>query len=327
MAGRLPDDLVSEARHWLAGGRVVDVAQAVAFAALAGHVAVRRADANLLRATLDEAGEDAEAITVLETAEAEPIPPFGLAPAGPEEIDEVPYSLDLTVAYDGPGKLDTVDEAARTAVEGIGTLGLWRSWRYPAVDTPWPPPRRVYLVQTNEEPWTAAAVVQTALDEAGEVHPQVEAFADPGSLPVFQRTALSFAALLWASTPAGPMPVTAAPTVFSADHSLLHDEEADRAMAYLEAGVPLLITPERGPDVAASGASATVPAGFRTDGNWIWSEAVAYYLGRYRFAPDSDLLDHLRRAGPTPPALDAVTLHRALSALYSGLAADSIGRS
>jgi hypothetical protein len=325
MAGRLPDALISEARRWLADDRLIDIAQAVAFAALAGQVGVRPADAALLRVTLEEAGEDLDAIAGLETTEADPVPPFGLAPAGPDGIDVVPYCMDLTVAYDGPGMLDEVDEAARSAAARISALGLWRSWRYPVVDTPWPPPRRVYLVQTDADQWTAAAAVQTALDASGETHPQVEAFADPGSLPIFQRTALSFAALLWSSTPAGPIRVAAAPAAFPGDHRTLEDDEADYAIAYLEAGVPLMITPDRLPDVVIPDAGATAPAGYRTDGSWIWSEAVAYYLGRYRFAPEPDLLDHLRRAGPTPPEVSAVTLHRALTALYSATA-DGSGR-
>jgi hypothetical protein len=324
MAGRLPDALVSEARRLLADDRLTDVAQAVAFGALAGRVAVRPAEADLLRATLEEAGEDLDAIAALATTEAEPAPSFGLAPAGPGDIDGVPYCVDLTVAYDGPGRLDAADEAARSAVAGSGAIGVWRSWRYPAADTLGPPPRRVYLVQTDAEPWMAAAAVQSSLDAAGETHPQVEAFTDPGLLPVFQRTALSFSALVWASTPATPIRVAAAPATFPGDHPPIEEEEADRVTAYLETGIPLLVTPDRAPDVVIAGAGTTVPTGYRTDGTWIWSEAVAYYLRRYGFAPEPALLDHLRRAGPTPPTPDAVTLHRALTTLYSGAAGESV---
>jgi hypothetical protein len=33
-----------------------------------------------------------------------------------------------------------------------------------------------------------------------------------------------------------------------------------------------------------------VPTGFRTDGHWIWSTAVEYYLDHHSVAPDSRLL-------------------------------------
>ncbi|MET9690450.1 hypothetical protein ABZY81_18530 [Streptomyces sp. NPDC006514] len=39
------------------------------------------------------------------------------------------------------------------------------------------------------------------------------------------------------------------------------------------------------PDRLDPARSRVVPAGFRTDGLWVWSDQIAYYLERYRCAP------------------------------------------
>jgi hypothetical protein len=39
---------------------------------------------------------------------------------------------------------------------------------------------------------------------------------------------------------------------------------------------------------------AVVPMNFRTDGHWVWADAVAYYLRTYGLAPGADLLEHIR---------------------------------
>ncbi|MEV4759502.1 hypothetical protein AB0J86_31020 [Micromonospora sp. NPDC049559] len=332
-AGRLPDELTAEARRWLADGDVLGVAQAVTFAALAGRIALTPADADLLAATLAEAGADADAVAALERSETEGQGWFGLAPVGPDVLatygDEVPYSLDLTAGYDGPGGADPTDEAVRAAVSGgevagVAILGVWRSFRFPARDTRWPAPRRVYLVQaaTADDAVLVpvAPALQDALAAAGEAHPQVEVFAEPGALPAFQRTALGFGALLWAPAPAEPIRVA---RLFDSDGPVvpagrdgLSGEERDRVLGYLDAGAPLLISPNHTEDVADPARGAVVPVAFHTDGRWIWPEASAYYLAEHGIAPDADLLADIRAAGYRAPEVDAVSVHRALTRLY-----------
>jgi hypothetical protein len=46
--------------------------------------------------------------------------------------------------------------------------------------------------------------------------------------------------------------------------------------------------PERGP---------VVPLGYRTDGTWVWQEAMAYYVLRHGVAPELELLCHIEARG------------------------------
>lgn len=336
MSGRLPDELITASRRWLSEGEFVDIAQAVVFAALAGRLAMTEADAVLLSDTLAEAGEDTEALAEVERAATDPLPPYGLAPVSPEELaehgDTVPYSIDLTVPYDGPGAADGIDQVAVAAVaaqfgDGMPATALWRVWRFPAIDTQWPPPRRIYLLQGGDEAAlpALAARTQDALELVGETDPQVEAFLSPDDLPAYQRTALGFSALLWtAAPPVVPLVARVYDTFdpeggpgFAPDHPRLDGAERDRVLGYLAEGAPLLITPTRSPDVVDAEAGDVVPAGFFTDGHWIWTDAAAYYLRTYGLAPDPDLLDAIRANHYLPPEVDVVAVHRALSILYA----------
>ncbi|MEU6206773.1 hypothetical protein ABZ814_24675 [Micromonospora musae] len=338
MAGRLPDELIAEARRWLVAGELVEIAQAVVFAALAARVAVTEAEAALLAEALAAAGEDVEALADLERSEADPQPLYGVAPVSPEVLaehgDAVPYAVDLTQPYDGPGRADEVDAAAVAAMPSLtadaSARALWRTWRFPAMGTQWPPPRRVYLLQADDEAVlpALAAALQDALSAAGEENPQVEAFVDADGLPAYQRTALGFSALLWTATP-GETPAVARvfdtfePGVgpgFEPDHPELDESEAERVARYLDEGVPLLITPDLAPDVVDPARQPVVPTAFRTDGRWIWSDAVSYYLRGYGLAPDPALLADIRQSGYQPPEVDAVALHRTLSVLYASVA-------
>jgi len=46
-----------------------------------------------------------------------------------------------------------------------------------------------------------------------------------------------------------------------------------------------------------------VPIHIHTDGEWVWSESLAYYAQWYGFAPDPELLEHIRRRGYRWPDL------------------------
>lgn len=340
MAGRLPDELIVETRRWLAEGELVEISQAVVFAALAGRIAVTGAEATLLADVLGAAGEDVEALAALERSDADPQPRYGVAPVSPEVLTEhgpdVPYSIDLTVPYPGPGGPDGVDAAAAAAAASIAAgypvRALWRFWRFPAGDTRWPPARRVYLLQADDEASLPGLAVrlQDALAAAGETHPQVEVFLDPDTLPAYQRTGLGFAALLWTAAPAVVPLVARVFDTFAPDsgpgfeptHPRLDEAERERVAGYLDAGVPLLITPDLAPDVLDPERPEVVPAVVRTDGRWIWTDAAGYYLRGYGLAPDAGLLEAIRANDYLPPEVDAVAMHRALSVLYATATGD-----
>ncbi|MEU4339254.1 hypothetical protein AB0F59_32175 [Micromonospora lupini] len=339
MSGRLPDGLICACRRWLAEGEIVEIAQAVLFGALAGRVPMTDDDAHLLSGTLADAGEETDALADIERVLIDPQPLYGLAPVSPQELaehgDRVPYSIDLTVPYDGPGAADETDHTAVATVraqceEGAPLRALWRAWRFPTMEARWPPPRRIYLLQADAEAAlpALAAGLQDALELVGESDPQVEVFRDADELPAYQRTALGFSTLLWTATPAVAPLVARVYDIFDPQlgpgfdpaHSRIEGEERDRVLSYLGEGAPLLITATRSPDVVDPTAGEVVPTGFFTDGRWIWTEAVAYYLRVYGLAPDPDMLDAIRAQGYLPPDVDTAALHRALSTLYSPLA-------
>jgi len=69
--------------------------------------------------------------------------------------------------------------------------------------------------------------------------------------------------------------------------------ERDRLLAYLTSGTPVLITTARAADVLRPASGPVVPTGFRTDGEWIWTDSVAWYLEQHGLAPDEDLVAHI----------------------------------
>ncbi|MFP5373259.1 MAG: hypothetical protein ACLGI3_21305, partial [Actinomycetes bacterium] len=265
MAGRLPDELVTEARDWLAAGDLVAIAQSVAVALIVGRVPAAGADLDLLTGTLRAAGADADLLGVVERSDEEPQLLYSMAPVAPEVLAEhrnsIPYSLDLTFPYTGPGALDRVDEAAIGPLAGTAATALWRTWRFGPMEAQWPPPRRVYLVQATDEVASPGLAVRLrqALSVAGENHAQVEVFTDADDLPAYQRTALCFSALLWTAEPAEPPRVSpvfdtfASGPGFAPDRPRLGTQEREWVMAYLDGGTPLVIMPHHTPDVLNPG--------------------------------------------------------------------------
>ncbi|MFF5075661.1 hypothetical protein ACFY36_01305 [Actinoplanes sp. NPDC000266] len=331
-AGRFADDLVAECRAWLAAGDAAAVCQTIAHAALTGAVPLAPADADLVTAVLADAGEDVAHLAGIERSTAEETPAYGFAPVPPDVLaeyaDELPYALDLTEIYDGPGGIDAIDSAAAAASARHGVEALWRSWRFPAGDTPWPRPRRLYAarVAPGADPVTVAAAIEQALGE----DVLVEVFSeDDLPLPDYQRTAVSFGALVWTATVAHEVQVAAlfdeldddGVAYFSADHPRLDGGERDRVLAYLRQGVPLIHTTEYATDVVEPGRGDAVPVAFHTDGEWIWAEATTYFLAEHGLAPDPDLLDHIAARGARVPAVPDESVHRALYQLYRRAAA------
>ncbi|MFK3979272.1 hypothetical protein ACI2K4_02710 [Micromonospora sp. NPDC050397] len=326
---RLPDELVAEARRWLADGMLLDIAQAVVFTAMTSRIALSEVDVALLAETLAEAGADIDLLADIEVVTAEEMPLYGLAPVGPEVLAEhgelIPYNVDLTRTDAGPAGPDGVDAAITDAVSAMtGPAALWRCWRYPAMDTQWPPAKRMYLVHADHAVAEAdlpdlAARLQNVLLAAGEADPLVTVFGDADTLPMFQRTALGFAALLWTARAQPEIRIARSYDPAQAPHGddtrLPDDGERERMLGYLDQGVPLVITTTMLDDLVDPARGAAVPTNFRTDGTWVWSDAVRYYLDQHRLAPDHDFLAHVRARGYAVPEIDVVSLHRALAAV------------
>jgi hypothetical protein len=81
---------------------------------------------------------------------------------------------------------------------------------------------------------------------------------------------------------------------FVPDHPVISDRaERDRLLAYLRGGAMALMSTTSMHDVLDSGAPAVVPMNFRTDGEWIWTDTVEYYLVHHGIAPDAGLIAHI----------------------------------
>ncbi|MGH3663998.1 MAG: hypothetical protein ACRDTU_15905 [Micromonosporaceae bacterium] len=322
IAGWACDETVHTLRDWLARDRTVDVARAVLFTALSNRIPVTPQDA----ATLNEAAAGSDVEGLLDVVPDPQLPLHTMSPVHPaEQSGGVPHCLDLT---GNPEEYDDVDRTAvAAATDMAGFTGLWRTWRLPGFATSWPPPRRVYLMQVaGDKPDLLpghAAGMQSTLVAAGETFPQVEVFTEAENLPPYQRAALGWSALLATADPAPPIQIaglfdavedTGGPG-FSSTRPRLDGEERDRVLCYFDAGTALLPTTALMVDVLDDARRPVVPMGFRTDGQWVWSDATAYFLRRHGIAPDTELLDHVRDRRYQPGSVGAVALHRAMAAL------------
>ena len=92
---------------------------------------------------------------------------------------------------------------------------------------------------------------------------------------------------------------------------------------FLKAGDVLLATTARETDVFDSSLGEVVPQNFRTDGTWIWTDTVTYYLDTYGLSPDQELLDHIRARGYVKAELDEVSRHRAMVELFRPVTEES----
>jgi hypothetical protein len=102
---------------------------------------------------------------------------------------------------------------------------------------------------------------------------------------------------------------------FAPGHPVIGDlARRSRLAGYLRGGHPVLVTTMRMNDVVDPAAGPAVPASFRTDGAWIWTESVEYYLSWHGLAPDADLTAHIEAQldrGLTVPDTNRDTATRA----------------
>lgn len=324
-AGQLPDDLVSAARQWIVSDRIIDAAEAIAFAAALDGVPLAEGDITLLAELLTAAGRPTGAIDEISVrADLSSARGFTFTAEAPQEVG---WSTRVT------GRGDALAEAAAAAVAGTGALGLWRAWR--AVDNPeaWldeAAATAVWLVEMRPntpegELPVVTARIQDRLITAGSEHPQVEVYTSGTLLPSYQLIAHAGGGLLWAATPEFEVliarvfdkvdPVNG--PAFDPDHPCLDsgNEERQRVLDYLTKGVPLLVTTALVNDVIEPDRGPAVPMTFRTDGRWIWTDAVTYYLVTHGIAPDAELLAHIRENEYQMPLVDGVAEWRAMRAL------------
>lgn len=328
LAGRIPDSELAGARRLLAGGDVRGAVTAVARWLAGEQVPLLAAELAAIRTLAGDPG----ALPGYQPSPVLPVLPFAFS-----ELDR-----------HGEVGRDLMDDAVTAVAEDYGAAGLWRSWRYPVddveaggsltatVDRDDPDQAyRVYIAQVED-----ASVIGDltrdllrAVDDTGRAG--IEVILLSAEPPPYQARALAAAMLLWAG-PAGPEfglaavfdfadPVSG--PGFTPDHAVVDDpDERERILAYLRGGVPVLTTTVAMPDILDPAAGAVVPANFRTDGEWIWTDTVGYYLSRHGLAPDTRLAEHIGAMlarGRTTPAVDDETAGRAADFLLNPPAADA----
>lgn len=316
LAGWVPDQALARARRALADGQAAATAAAAAAMVSEYDVPLLARDIEAGRALAAEPG-------VLD--DAQPVPrypqlPFWFSAFGPDQQLE----------------FDDVDQIMIDAAQAAGAevAGLWRSWRFPpdGADDDWPddpgqeeelrptaaidpadPGRalRVYIAQVSDGALApaVAGALHAALDDMAEAGIEViDLDTEP---PPYQAAALAQSGLVWAaaadSEPAFRLarifdfadPVTG--PGFATGHRVITDqEEYDRMVQFLSGGTVILHTTARMRDVLDPDGDEVVPTNFRTDGEWIWTDTVTYYLEYYGLAPDADLIKHIEarwRAG------------------------------
>jgi hypothetical protein len=58
-----------------------------------------------------------------------------------------------------------------------------------------------------------------------------------------------------------------------------------------------------------------VPRSFRTDGQWIWSDALHYYLREHALAPTAESYSHVVHCGYRCPEPERAAIRRAVQML------------
>jgi len=88
---------------------------------------------------------------------------------------------------------------------------------------------------------------------------------------------------------------------FESGHRVITNvAEREWMLEFLRTGTAVLVSTARMKDVLNPHAGPVVPGNFRTDGTWIWTDAVTYYLEQHSLAPDEELARYImarRRAG------------------------------
>ena len=96
--------------------------------------------------------------------------------------------------------------------------------------------------------------------------------------------------------------------------------ERERICGYLGEGAPILMTTTLLADRLDPARRQAVGASYRTDGTWIWSDALTYYVRMHGLAPEDEFRDHIAGRAYACPVPDDAARDRALAALYAWFA-------
>ncbi|WP_233526064.1 TNT domain-containing protein [Actinomadura spongiicola] len=88
-------------------------------------------------------------------------------------------------------------------------------------------------------------------------------------------------------------------------------DEVERVTEYLRKCPIVMAARSHAPDRLDPSRGAVVPLTFHTDGTWVWSGAVPYYLSEHGVPPEADLVAHIRAGGFQVPTVDDETMSAA----------------
>jgi hypothetical protein len=306
LAGRVADEDLAEMRMCLADGEETEIVSRLAMAIDSGRLVLTGAETTIVGAFL--AGHGADPGLADRASRIEDLPP-------PRHRFAIPERTEDTV--------DLVDAAVVEAGERVGGLSaIWRASRHTGDGGT----RRVYLAEAKPDADMVELVeeMQYASTEADGDTARVEVFAEGTAPAPYHDAALASATLVWAMEET-PMRLARAfdgahpddGPFFHPDHARLDGPDGERVLSYLRSGELVLNSPGAMDDVLDAERVSAVPVGFRSDGRWIWPDAVGYYLKRYHLAPEPELVAHVLSAPEPSAPLDRLTRHRALETLFA----------
>lgn len=125
----------------------------------------------------------------------------------------------------------------------------------------------------------------------------------------------------------GPLPPRFAhpPTLADAQRTARVDVgDRQPLVDYLGAGELLQFRSRDEQDILDAAHARVVPTNLRTDGHWVWSDAVTHYLREHGVPPEPAFHQHLRGRAGTVPTPSGVRVQQALAAI--ALIGDRVAR-
>ncbi|GLL08158.1 hypothetical protein [Dactylosporangium matsuzakiense] len=322
----LPDPVVATVRQLIASGQAAQAAGWLGLIVTEGRPALSPVERDVLSACLDLTGHVERADAVRQLPMAGPRRPGNQVRIGPG--DDGPDELAVWT----PAMVDA--DVATLLASTPGVLAAWRAGRQPAVPAGQDPARSVYLVECAGDEGMAA--VLAAWYGAGgrggqdpfvvtfpsmDAHPLMVPFVSGEVHPPWHADVMTAGLLVYAAGVPGELGV--ASMVVDDESPRLPPREAAALVARLAAGrVFGRLNDAASAVLADAAAPGAVPLTLRTDGRWIWADAIVYYLSRYGMPPDPAFLDYLRRT-PAPthavPELAGALAMRALRLVSAGL--------
>ncbi|MER5391438.1 hypothetical protein [Saccharopolyspora sp. NPDC002686] len=278
LAPRLPDDVVWQARSWLAA---------------------------------DHWAHAARLITQVFLEWNEPLPPDareilldGADPLTAERVELLEHVDDVSVLlWEFEPREDETSQRCAEVVRAYledqpGTHTAWSAWRTPAGGAPLIA-RPLHLVETQGgmKPHVIAAELADRLWRSGLPSPQVEVFTPDSPLDTYYHAPALVAGREIHAT--GPLPhIELARFDENSEDREPPGPNRDAQLEYLDSGTPLTEEDALVPDLFEDDEEPVVPVALRTDGTWIWSDLTTHYLRTRGIALPEPFRTHVANAGP-----------------------------